>query len=252
MRRRLGWLASSAIAALVAVVPNAQAQQASDTWTFSASPYVWFSGISGTVNVGSREASTSASFGDILGNMQFAFMGTAEARYGRFAILGDLIYLSVSQDVTPRSSAYSGGNTSMQNLGLGLAALYRVVEDPAGTLDVGVGIRPWWIDTTVNLHAGAAPARSSSASVTWADPIIAIRGNLRLTDRFSVSGYGDIGGFGVGSRLTWQVLGSLDWRFSDRVVMRAGWRHMVVEPTVGQAQMNLTISGPIIGATIRF
>lgn len=82
--------------------------------SFTVTPYLWIAGISGTVSTPfSRvpERSVEANFGDTLSNISgFAFMGSAEMRYGRFGLLVDVLTLTVESDVsTPRDRLFSGG-----------------------------------------------------------------------------------------------------------------------------------------------
>lgn len=255
MRYRV--LALTAVLGLLMAAPAARAQSP-EGWNFYVSPYLWLSGMSGSSTVQSRvhgpvSSDFSASFGDIISNVNFAFMGAFEARNGRFGLLTDVVYMDMSADVdTPADRRHVGGSASTQSLGLGIAALYRVVDDPQFALDIGGGIRPWWMESSVTLNPGTAPGRSASASLSWVDPIIAIRGSVRLTPELSLSAYGDIGGFGAGSKLTWQVLGSVDYRWNEWLTIRAGYRHLAFEFSNSRASLDMAISGPILGTTIRF
>ena len=67
-------------------------------WTFSLTPYVWALSLNGSTTVKGRTTDVDAGFFDILDHTQFpkdlmelAAMG--EARYGRFALLTDIVYL---------------------------------------------------------------------------------------------------------------------------------------------------------------
>lgn len=222
-------------------------------WQFALTPYVWFSGIGGEVSLPRVDRDFAADFGDILSNLEFAAMATAEIRRGRFGLLGDVMYLSIEQDVsTPRGVLFSGGEGRFETTAAGAVALYRIVEDPRGVLDIGGGLRAWWLDARLSLSPGLAAGRSSSGSTNWVDPVIAARGRLRLGDRLGLSGYVDIGGFGAGSDLTWQVAGTLDWQVASSVALHVGWRHLEIERDRGAVSVDVSMSGPIVAATIRF
>ena len=67
-------------------------------WTFSLTPYGWVLSLNGSNTVKGRTTDVNAGFFDILEHTQFpkdlfelAAMG--EARYGRFALLTDIVYL---------------------------------------------------------------------------------------------------------------------------------------------------------------
>ena len=75
---------------------------------------------------------------------------------------------------------------------------------------------------------------------------------MRLNDRLSLTGYGDIGGFGVGSDFTWQAIAALDWRVSEKSSASVGYRWIQIDYDAGRANIDLNMSGPIIGASLRF
>ena len=256
MRSR--WLmASVALGALVAAAPDARAQTP-EGWAFGVTPYIWITGISGNSSLNTRRdgtvtGSASADFNNLFDSMRFAAMGSAEVRYGRFGVLADLILLDLSQGVdTGRDPRVNGGSASMRTTAAGLAALYRVVDEPMGWIDIGAGIRPWWIDTSITLNPGAGPGRYASQNFSWTDPIFAARGQLRLGDRFALTAYGDFGGFNVGSRFTYQVLGTIDWNAYSWMTVRAGYRQMAFDFENGNGKLNITLGGPIVAATFRF
>ena len=61
--------------ALLTVVDHANASE----WQHEIAPYVWGSAMDGTVGVGDVTAESNLSFGDILDNLEFGFMGTYRA-----------------------------------------------------------------------------------------------------------------------------------------------------------------------------
>lgn len=249
-------LALSATGISPASAQSALAPAPREGWEFTITPYVWLAGISGDLTTPFNRASrleVSADFGELLSDMSgFAFMGSAEARYGRLIVLGDFLALTITNDVSTRDILFQGGKARVQTTGTGLAALYRVVEDPRGVLDLGVGMRPWWVDTRLTLNSGLATGGTAKASESWIDPVIAIRGSIRLSPSWAISGYADIGGFGVGSELTWQAVATLDWRANEWLTLRAGWRHLSFDFQNHSLSLNADITGPIIGAAFRF
>ncbi|WP_058333505.1 hypothetical protein [Phaeobacter sp. CECT 5382] len=62
----------------------------------------------------------------------------------------------------------------------------------------------------------------------WADPVLAFRFARRLSDTWKVTGFFDVGGFGLGSDLTWQALIGFTYEINDRWSARAGYRHLQV------------------------
>lgn len=72
---------------------------------------------------------------------------------------------------------------------------------------------------------------SSEASRTddWWDPFIGLRARYNFTDRFYAAARGDIGGFGVGSDLTWQADAALGCQLTQRVFAEVGYRALSID-----------------------
>ena len=63
---------------------------------------------------------------------------------------------------------------------------------------------------------------------------------------------GDIGGFGVGSQLTWDVTASVGYRMSDTATLLFGYRHLDVDYQDGRFKIDGQFSGPYLGLSFRF
>ena len=63
----------------------------------------------------------------------------------------------------------------------------------------------------------------------WWDPFIGLRGRYNLNDRFYATVRGDIGGFGIGSDLTWQAEGALGCQLTPRIFAEAGYRALSID-----------------------
>jgi opacity protein-like surface antigen len=248
---------AGALAGLALMANPASAQgtaASSDAWTFTLSPYVWFSGLGGEVT-GPRGVGESftADFGDIFGTMKFSFMGLAEARRGNFSLVTDIMYLNLQQGVpVPGFGEFSGGSARTQSVEISAIGLYTLAEGSAGRIELGGGIRGWWFDTELRLDPGRLPGRTQSTSTSWVDPVISARGVIRLNDSLSITAYGDIGGFGVGSQFTWQAFGTLDYRVTENISVSAGFRWIHIDYDKGRTDISLNMGGPIIGASVRF
>lgn len=255
-RARPGTLPSAGalLAGLLAATPPAAAQATHDGWEFFVSPYVWFAGVSGDVALprgGNRDF--SADFGDIFDTLKFSAMATAEARRGRFGIVVDFLYLDTEEGFnTPRSIGVRSGDTRMTTTEASVVGLFRAIEQPGYWLDVGAGMRAWWLDSRISADQGLLAGRSASSSSNWVDPLVAARGHLRLSENWSLTAYGDVGGFDTGSRLTWQAMGSVDWRITPAIMARAGWRYIAIDRSRGDVEADIAMSGPFIGVTFRF
>src|ERR1700761_3034715 len=84
-------------------------------WSFNIAPYVWLPTISSDLQAsgprgGNVSTSISAGFGDYISNLNFATMLGGKARYDRFSIMTNLVYVnaSLTSDVSHLSSVNIG------------------------------------------------------------------------------------------------------------------------------------------------
>lgn len=227
---------------------------ASDGWSFGLTPYVWFAGLEGDVGAisGLPPVSVDAGFGDIIENTDFTFMLAAEARRGRFGVITDLSYLALSSDGDTPGALFSTAEVESTTFFATVAGAYRVWADDRIAVDGAVGARVWYVDTKIDLGAGLVAARSIEDDEVWADPVIGVRSRAELGRSFSLIGAADIGGFGLASDFTWQILGTLAYEVADWVSVRAGYRHLEVDYEDDGFVWDVELSGPLVGATFRF
>ena len=223
-------------------------------WTFTAAPYVWFAGLEailGTIR-GLPSAEVDVGFSDIIENADMAMMLTAEARRDRWDCCS-----TSSTSMSPRMRIYPGPlfggvDVELKTLFTTLAAAYRVVEHGRLNVDAGAGARLWYAETELSLSAGLLPGQSAEDDEFWADPVIGLRGNIDLGEGFFLASFADIGGFGVGSDVTWQIGGTAGYQVKDWLSMQAGYRHLKVDYEDNGFVFDVVMSGPILGVDFRF
>jgi opacity protein-like surface antigen len=246
---------------LLALPSIVHAQTAGEGWRLSQlTVYGWLPSITGAKQFPDGDPIVDLDGSDVLDALQLAFFGTAEVRNGRFGLVFDLAYADLGTDGEARGALIPGGNPASASVDTTLlmataVAAYRFAETSAGWLDVYGGLRftDLSADVSVNIP-GIGLAATRSASADWADAIVGLRGHRPINDRWSVTGLGDIGGFGIGSssRLTWQVQGMVDYAFTDSVIGRLGYRYMNIDYRGSRLAIDAEIHGPIIGVTWTF
>ena len=130
-----------------------------------------------------------------------------------------------------------------------LSAGYRAFQSERATLDTLIGLRRWDIEAQVKTP-GLGFGRG--IEVDFTDPILAARTNIRLSDRLSMIGYVDAGGFGVGSDVTAQALATINWQMRDKVFLSAGYRHLYVDYDDDGRGVDFSFSGPLVGLSLQF
>ncbi len=92
----------------------------------------------------------------------------------------------------------------------------------------------------------------TEASKNWLDPIVGLRARLALAEWAYLGAYGDIGGFGIGSDLTWQAAGFLGFQLSRGFALECGYRHLFVDYQSDDFLFRTETSGPFVGGRFNF
>jgi len=223
-------------------------------WTFAFAPYLWAAGMKGDIGqFGLPEVEVDLSFLDILNHFDIGVMGVGEARHDRFGFLTDLMYikLSAGSGVDPKGPINADIDLTAETFTTLGAAEYRLIDEEGGTLDALAGARVWWVSTDLD-YSGVVINASGSDSDSWVDPIVGLRGRLNLSPEFFLTSWGMIGGFGVSSDFTWDVMGGLGYEVSDSISLVAGYRGLGVDYKHDGFVFDVVQDGPILGAVFRF
>lgn len=228
------------------------------------------------------------------------FMGYFEARYqDRIGLFVDLMYAHLtaadsankSYDIQPGVglNVMARASVDYETLTVQFGGAYQVVkvgpdrgaEGPsmAGVgqtaFDVLAGGRYWFqkADITLNLNAALninVPDLEYSADrtkviarsgvISWVDPFVGFRVRHKLAPGHDLSLEADLGGFGIGSRISYQAFGA--YHFDLGKTGGVGWagvigyRVLYVDYIRGSGsslfEMNLLQQGPLIGVSARF
>lgn len=227
---------------------------AEDPWSFNLTVYGWATAIDGTISAGGRSADVDIAFEDVVKHLDMAFMATAEFRYRRWGFMGDLIYARLHDDIAPPAGIVFSSTHEVVKETIGTFALsYRVVDAKPAYLDLFAGARVYDFYSQIRLHPNLGQQGfNASATTTWADPIFGARGRYYVSPIVFLNGYGDVGGFGAGSELSWQVVGTIGIQAARWCDVQVGYRALGFEYQGTRGTQEITTHGPIFGATIRF
>lgn len=242
-------------------------------WHYSLTPYAWFPNIHQTLQYstplgGGKTVDVEVKPDSYLSNLDFALMGTFEARKGDWALAMDLIYNDFSnQDSKIRNVQGPGGNLSLPidtSLNVDIKALiwegigsYTVARSTTGTLDVFGGVRYLGLKTSTDLSfsgpegiIGRSGSQSNRLNV-W-DGIVGVRGEVKIGDSgdWFLPYYLDIGA-GSHSNWTWQGWTGVGYRFDWGDVVLA-YRNLYYSTDGDKVVDDLRMAGPALGATFRW
>ena len=258
---RIGVAILSSLVASMLIAPPCLAEETEpagalpDEWSLNISPYIWGAGLEGSIASFPRApaADVDVSFSDILKNLDMAGMAIVELRYQRVAAYMDLIYTSVSADQeTPLGILFSDVELESDIFIGTFGGAYRPIETERASLDLLAGVRVWSVDTVLELEGGALPDQKFEHGENWIDPIIGLHGYYQFANGIFLTSLAQVGGFGVGSDLTWDSFAGVGYRFNDSVSAIAGYRHLEVDYEHNGFVFDVEMSGPVIGMTIRF
>ena len=233
-----------------------------------------------------------AGFFDILEHTQFPkdlfeLAALGEARYGRFALLTDIVYLKagLGAGITRSRGTDAINGTVGASAGLKMwlveaqfAGAYEVARwsglfSPGSStaLDLYAGGRVWWqrgegnlaVSGTLNVFDLSLTREgflSATKSVSWFDPLVGARISHQFAPTWNFVLSGDVGGFGVGSKFSWQALALLEHEiYRSKIATWSamlGYKALNVDYTQGSGltlyTFDMTIHGPIFGLTARF
>jgi hypothetical protein len=123
------------------------------------------------------------------------------------------------------------------------------------TVDLLAGARYTHLDIEFDFKRIGTRDRSKD----WVDPFIGGVTQIGLTDKLSFRVRADIGGFGVGSDLSWHSVGLLGYKvqpFGIDGTLAAGYRALYQDYTDGSGrnkfEWNMTLHGPVLGLAVTF
>ena len=235
---------------LIFFAHSAAAQEAD--WSYKATLYGWFPGLTASVDTKFGTVEGEASASDALQNLDMAFMGTFAAQNNRLGFVADLLYTDLSStQPSPFGELFGEATVKEKVTALSGYALYRVTQDPAFVFDIGAGFRTFYMNVDVDLTAGKNPATTQSLSTNWTDPLIAARVYVPISEKWFLDGFADYGGSGSGND-TWQAYGGVGYAFNEEWSTQLGYRVMNISKEVDNREVSLDLSGALFAFTYSF
>lgn len=251
-------------------------------WSFELAPYAWLPTFSADLRFalppalgGSADVRSDA--GDYGSNLNAAVAFTGAARYDRFTLLTDFMYVSAGSggsrveavDIAgvgrnPISSTVNrSGDTTLRTTLWTLAGGYTVAQGAWGHFDVLAGFRYLGVEsrtdyniavTLVGPRGNAGPSfggagRLSARDDIW-NGIVGVRGRVNLGQGgFFVPYYVDLGA--GDSNFTWQMFSGLGYQ-TGWAGVQLGWRYMSYDQGGNAAVQRLTASGLYLAVNFSF
>ena len=236
-------------AALLMLIPatinTSQAAEVDpDKWQFKITPYLWIATIKGSTDSDGSDIDFDTDYRFLtLDNLSGAFFIAASASKGRWTWQTDLVYLNFSDDITQGP------------IDTGIDLKGGVIELSAGYklqrfehTEILFGARQVLLDVDINL----TPGPQSSGDLSTLDPIVGLRYIRPLGERWQAIGRLDLGGFGISSDLTVNVLAGADFSMTRHSSLFLGYRYLRLDFADGNILADLTAKGLALGIEFNF
>jgi len=222
-------------------------------WQFQATLYGWATSLHGDVGVrGLPPADVDVSFVDILDNLDGAIMGSLYASNGKWMVLTDLVWAKLSDtvDVGP----FGGSVTFEQKQAIASAVVGYALPLGIDKLQLSptVGLRYNHLNAKLDIDSALLGSASREGTKNWVDPTVGMALHYDINDRWFINGLADIGGFGVGSKITSQGFATVGYNWSRTISTAIGYRAIYTNYKDGGFVYKTTQQGPFASLGVHF
>jgi hypothetical protein len=235
---------------LGAFAPLAQAQQDPGDWRKSVFLYGMGAMIEGDAQVGDLQVDVDMNLSDFFDNLKFGAMAAYRIENDQWSFTGDVTYMNLGASKTTQQGRASAG-LDVEQITVMATAGRRV----APHLEALVSLA--YFDVSADLRARLLQqVRTASRDANWVDPLIGFNYEIPVSSRVRYTLRGDIGGFGIGSDLTWHALTKFTYQQSDRFSWYLGYRAIAYDYEDGKGRnyqnYDLVQHGPGAGIAFAF
>jgi len=215
-----------------------------EPWHMEIRPYLWFASVGGRVTIRGFRSGVHRTFGELFNDQRLAVMGSLEYHNSKYLLYLDGIYLDFDE-----------GDT----LPIGKVDLHIVNS----YLTCVVG-RRWEKPFPIRIFAGFRYCNARSIAhfegvrfalyhtKEWFDPIIGASFHIPIRGRWSFDLMGDVGGYGIGSDYTWELMGLFSYAVGKHGSFQVGYRAMETDYFKNGFGLTTASHGPIVGFEFRF
>jgi len=220
-------------------------------WETTITPYLWTMGLDGDITIKGNTASMDVGFTDLLRSLDYGGQVHIETRRGDWAFFVNPSFFALSEDGNLGPIGLEGDLSIL----LGEAGVMHRVgewqtdEGRAAELDLLAGIRHMNVDATLNLSAPGPMGIGTklAADKGWTDPIVGARYIRPLSESARLMVQGDVGGFGVGSDFTWNLMALVSHEQGDGQRLWFGYRILDIDYSDGSGTSQFALDAQMRG-----
>jgi hypothetical protein len=231
---------------------NAAHPSASD-WQTDGTLYLWLPGVHGNLSAFGYNVGFKASPADIISHADLGILGVLGVKYHRLVLIADFIYgpLKASRTSTvvllPNQPVVTS-DVKYSAFILDPEVGYRVLNHENLKIDGLFGYRYFHQGITLNVATPQHNA-SSYSGTNYTDPVVGARILYPITSKLLATIWGDVGGWGAGSQLDYNMVGALSYKIARRWALGAAWRYLYVDYKSANLTTVTAQSGIVFGVT---
>ena len=247
----------------------------------------WLAGISGESGVKGVVDRADVSFDTLLHHLtHFPVALSINARYQRWEFWVDGQYIEVGTSATLPGLLFTNANVHIKNaLAEGFVG-YRLINCDNANLTLFTGAR-WtylWGSLSIINNGDARLVRlrellgirnrlDFSDSIDWVDPVVGLRGRVKIWKATKIFAEGDVGGFNANADTafelhregrtimresvdstdwSYQLAGGLEFQLTRNIWAQVGWRYMKYDFRKNGFTDKNELNGPFLQAGVNF
>jgi opacity protein-like surface antigen len=247
----------------------------------------WLAGLDGDSGVKGVEAESDVTFGQLLKHLTHVPIALSiNARYRRWEFWVDGQYIEVGTSATLPGLLFTDANIHVKNaLAEGFIG-YRLINCDNAHLTLFAGARWTYLEGDLSIVdngdarlvrlrelLGIRRRLDFSDSIGWVDPVIGMRGRLKIWKATKIFAEGDVGGFNANADTayalhregrtivresidstdwSYQLAGGLEFQLSRPIWLQLGWRYMKYDFKKNGFTDTNALNGPFVQLGVNF
>ena len=204
-----------------------------DRWRIKFTPNLWASGVDTTLGKSGREVKVDKTFLNLLDKTSLAAALNIEVGKGPVSGVLTGLYFQFKLDGSTRNGhiqAKAKLNMAIVDFGLPIQFLNVPLgsnpgaDPPRLSLEFVPGFRYTYADTDSSIYLGQLDTLHPGTTDHFFDPYAGGRIRLDLNRQLNFTCVGNVGGWGVGTELTYALGGQFEYRFNPTFGVFAGYR----------------------------
>lgn len=225
-----------------------------NSWHFYLSPYFWFTGLSGHVNILGNRVFFDNDFDEIRHALDFSLGAHFEAFRGNLSLLLDSNYVKITQKPSIRTD---GSKTTYETTTTDLGVYYTLYSIPSSypTMNrasfeiLGAGRIATFYTVIVSPVLSTPPAISDSSS--FLVPVVGARMKYNFNPKWRLWFSADFGGFEVSHvNSTWSSALGVGYKLNDCFDVTLAYKVLSMNYSIQAITINTFLQGPVLGLGI--